>query len=64
MNKYSIEFDKRRNQFEVWKLNKKGYYNFIQYTDTLAQAKKITGEKAQDKIIIKGVPTKWSPQSL
>ena len=64
MNKYSIEFDKKRNQFEVWKLNKKGYYNFLQYTNTLAEAKRITGEKPQDKIIIKGVPTKWNQQYL
>lgn len=64
MNKFSIEFNKKRNEFEIWKLNKKGYYNFLQYSPTLDEAKKITGEKSQDKIIIKGVPTKWNQQYL
>lgn len=49
MHKFLIEFNKKRNQFEVWKLNKKGYYNFVSYANSLCEANKISNLKSGRK---------------
>lgn len=38
---YKFEFDKKRNQFEVWRKNPKGFFNFVSYADKEEDIKKI-----------------------
>lgn len=31
IKEYKIEYDPRREEYELWRKNPKGYYNFIEY---------------------------------